>query len=312
MALKAAVFYVLGTLIFIFVPSLRLFWQSIIMDFNTLELDVLEYITRFGFAGYSGFSFAFWISTCSILFCYVYLNEKLSERNSRFYILFLLLGSFFYGRIGFVFTVSAFSLFTMYLFFRGKRKLMRFFFFIIILTIGLGVLIYSTIPDSQPFIDWLLEPVFNFINTGKFESASTNDLGKFYDDFNPSDKTLFIGDGYWTNANGGYYGHTDVGWMRNIYYGGVFYMICQYMLVILLIGFVMAWMKRNNKNGYLFIPFLLFIQFIMFELKGDSAFLFLKQYIPVYIAFCYESKTCCSSDLILHKNGRKNIIGIKL
>ena len=34
---------------------------------------------------------------------------------------------------------------------------------------------------------------------------------------------LFLGDGYWIDSKGGYYGHTDVGFMRNIYYGGVFF-----------------------------------------------------------------------------------------
>ena len=289
--LKSVVFYIMGSIVFLCVPSLKAFWSSIITDFQSVDFtNFLEYITRYGFAGFSGFGFTYWVTACAVVFCYMYINGELKESQSRIYIIFLLIGSFFYGRTGFVVTVFFFVLLTFYSLFHRKRKLFIFFIFIVLFFIAVGFILYFTVPDIQPFIDWLLEPILNYLEGGKVETASTNGLKKFYENFHPTDKTLFLGDGYWIDPKGGYYGHTDVGFMRNIYYGGVFFTAIQYILVFAIILFVSLWMKNNNKKGVLFIPFLMLMDFVLFELKGDSAFMCLKQFLPFYLGLVYSKK----------------------
>ena len=290
--LDAAVLYVLGTIIFLCFPSLRLFWTSILVIKTSATdelMNVVEYITRFGFAGFSGFGFAFWMTSCTVVFCYMYINRELKESKARLYIAFLLMGSFFYGRTGFVVVVLFLGMLVMHSLFQRRVKLFRFFMLLIAFFIALGCALYFSVPEIQPFIDWLLEPVFNYIDSGNVQSVSTNGLQSFYRNFHPSDRTLLLGDGHWMDLSGnGYYGHTDVGFMRNIYYGGVFYMVVQYSLVFALILFTALWMRRMRKSGSLFIPFLMLVNFIVFELKGDIAFRFIKQYFPFYLSLLYE------------------------
>lgn len=287
--IKAAVFYIIGTIIFICCPPLKNIWSSIIVNFQRVDFtSFVEYLTRYGFAGYSGYLFAFWISATSISFSYKYLNNELKGKKQYIYIFLLLVGSFFYGRIGFVLTVINFGLLSVYSFINGRRKLLHFFIILIFIVIITGWILYFSIPDIQPFINWLLEPIFNYINGGKLESASTNGLKRFYENFHPSDRTLFWGDGYWIGSDGKYYGHTDVGFMRNIYYGGIFYTLIQYSVVFSLILCIFLWMKNNKKKGYFLISFLLFVNFVLFEMKGDIAFMFIKQFLPIYFSMIYE------------------------
>lgn len=289
----SVILYISGSIVFLCVPSLKAFWTSIIVQFNAIEfMSVIEYVTRFGFAGFSGFGFTYWVSSCTIVFCYMYINKELEESKSYIYIIMLLIGSFFYGRSGFVVTSLFFILLTLYSLFNKKRKLLKFFVFILLFFIVIGFVLYFSVPFFKPFIDWLLEPFFSYLEGGKFESASTNGLKKFYENFHPSDKTFLLGDGYWMDLNGkGYYGHTDVGFMRNIYYGGIFYTLIQYTLVISVILYVGLWIKNNHKKGVFFIPLLMFLDFLLFELKGDIVFLWLKQFLPFYLSLLYSGKS---------------------
>lgn len=290
--LKSVIFYISGSILFLCIPPLKSLWSSIIVQFGTIDFtNFIEYITRFGFAGFSGFGFTYWVTACTIVFCYMYINKEISEKKAHFYIFFLLIGSFFYGRTGFVVTALFFVLLTMYSLFYKKRQLFNFFVFIIIVFVALGFVLYFTVPAIKPFVDWLLEPLFNYLDGGKIESASTNGLKRFYENFHPSDKTLFLGDGYWLDLNGnGYYGHTDVGFMRNIYYGGIFYTLIQYSLVLSVILYIMLWIKNNHKKGVFFIPLLMLLDFILFELKGDVVFMWLKQFLPFYLGLLYSEK----------------------
>lgn len=289
LVVKSTIFYVLGTILFICIPPLKTFWSSIILNFKEVDFtDFVEYITRYGFAGFSGFTFAFLVSATSVSFCYLYLNGEIDKKKSGRYLILLLLGSFFYGRIGFVATLIVFALLTLYECRHKNFRLFNFFIIILFLVIVSGIILYFSIPDIQPFIDWLLEPLFNYIDTGKMESASTNGLKSFYENFHPDDKTLLMGDGYWIGTDGKYYGHTDVGFMRNIYYGGVFYTGIQYLLVIAIIFFIGICIKKQNKKGCFLIPFMMFIVFLLFEIKGDIALWFVKQYLPILLAFTYD------------------------
>lgn len=290
--IKSVAFYILGTTAFILIPSLKFFWQSVIVDFGEQDFsDIIEYVTRFGFAGFSGFGCAFLVTCAAVVTCYLFLNEKINLRQCKIYSIIFIVGSFYYGRIGFVVSVFTFGIFSLYLLFHKRPRLFLFYIFILVFFIFLGFILYFSIPKIQPFVDWLLEPVFSYFENGKVESASTNQLGRMYENFSPSDKTLLFGDGYWLGLDGsGYYGKTDVGFMRNILYGGVFYSFLVYSLIAVFLFFLFIRLKQNNLKGAGFLIFVMFIQFLLFELKGDITFSFLKVYLPFYLYLIYEKR----------------------
>lgn len=297
--LKSVAFYVLGTVAFICVPPLKQFWQSIIVDFGETDFSsFVEYVTRFGFAGFSGFGCAFLVSCAAVLMCYLFLNGKITLKQCKIFSCLFIVGSFFYGRIGFVVSFFVCGIFSVYQMLHHRPKLFCFYILVVAVIIAVGTMLYFAFPDIQPFIDWLLEPVFNFVEKGTFESASTNQLGRMYENFSPSEKTLVFGDGYWLGLDGsGYYGRTDVGFMRNILYGGIFYTGLLYSLVLVFLFILYQALKNCGKKGSGFIIFLMSVQFLLFELKGDITFSFLKVYIPFYLYLMYEKRTASKFDV---------------
>ena len=290
--LKSIMFYIEGTMIFIAVPPLKLLWQAIIVDYRSKDFTtVLEYITRFGFAGFSGFSCAFMVSSGVLILCYLYLSNKISDKRYRIYSIIFIIGSFFYGRIGFVVSVFIAGVFSLYLFFTRRPRLLIFYSVIVFMLIGIGFILYFSVSNLRPFIDWLLEPLFNYVKYGYLESPSTNSLKSMYANFHPSDRTLAFGDGYWISITGdGYYGGTDVGFMRNIYYGGIFYCMCLYSLIVLLVFNIYQVLKIKCRSKALLIAGFMLIQFILFEVKGDITLVYLKTYLPFYIYLMHDKK----------------------
>ena len=111
----ATVLYVIGTIVFLLYPELRNIWISILQveGRNADLIEQLNYITRFGWSGYSGFR-----NTISCSLSIVFLTYLFSSKESqlllktKWYIilaLFCFLGNMFYGRSGLL--VSALCIF---------------------------------------------------------------------------------------------------------------------------------------------------------------------------------------------------------
>lgn len=290
--LNSVLFYIWGTIFFIAIPPLKHFWTSILADLGKTDFsNVIEYVTRFGFAGFSGFGCAFMVCVATVVCCYLFLNKEMSLAQMKHNSILLLMGSFFYGRIGVVVTFISLGLLSLYLFFNRCPKLLSFYIRLLILMIVTFIGIYFVFPGTNAFIEWLFEPIFNFFENGTVSSQSTNGLKSFYKNFHPSNHTLLFGDGYWLALDGnGYYGHTDVGFMRNIYYGGVFYTILLYSVALLFLYTFYVLLKGLGKKGALFILFMMFLQLFLFEVKGDIAFFFIKFYLPLFVSLLYEEK----------------------
>lgn len=289
---QAAILYVIGTIFFIVFPPLKEFWLSMIANFQSEEINdatnLSEYFTRIGFAGFSGFGCALWISVCSIYLSFLYLNNEISVKRAKFYSIFLLLGSFFYGRIGFVTTILCLGLLSLFCLFKGDSKLIRFYLFVVIAFITLGFVLYFSVPDLQNFIEWLIEPILNKINGKGMSSASTDGLLRMYKNFSPTKSELLHGSGFWFDKNDGYYGHTDVGWMRNILYGGVFYAMILYATFFVFLFVFNRIMKQANIKGRQLLIFQIFVMFVVFEMKGDVTFVYITKFLPLYLFVAFE------------------------
>lgn len=234
--LNAVVFYIIGTIIFMLIPSLKEMWQDILIQ-NDVSLGFSkreEYITRYGFAGFSGFEMSFYVSACFPLVFYCNEMKMFTKQKTVAYVLLLLPGVFFYGRIAIVAFAVMMVVWIFYYFVRNNPfilfKALGVLFFILVVFAS----VYNFNEEVKSNLSWVMEPVNNYIKYGKLSSLSSDRVKEMYQLFNPSLKTLLFGDGKWMD-NGAFYRKTDVWFMRTIYMGGIFffmlYIFCGLMLV---------------------------------------------------------------------------------
>lgn len=97
--------------------------------------------------------------------------------------------------------------------------------------IGISVILYNRFPDVKDLFRFAFEGFFNWIETGEWQTASTNTLETMVvwpDEL----RTWLIGDGYFENSRNdpnflgesnerGFYMGTDIGYLRFLFYFGV-------------------------------------------------------------------------------------------
>ena len=105
-----------------------------------------------------------------------------------------------------------------------------------------GIILYRTFPDFQDLMEFGFEGIFNYFEGGELETASTNTL-KSMIVFPENISTWIIGDGYFANSRfdqnylgdattGGFYMGTDIGYLRFIFYAGIFCLIAMSAVII--------------------------------------------------------------------------------
>lgn len=126
--------------------------------------------------------------------------------------------------------------------FNGFR--LRFLFLYIILFMSM-VWVVTNFQDNR-FIHHAFEPIINLMKNGEFESSSSDKL-KDKMLFIPSFKQIVIGDGVYYNDDGGYYGGTDSGIIRQLLYGGILYLVlCFLMQLYLIYKVAKNWIERKQ------------------------------------------------------------------
>jgi hypothetical protein len=217
----------------------------------------------------------------------------------------LVLGTFFAGRSGFVGAILAVFF---YLFshrnFVFKIKNLLYGFILLLFSI---LLIYVLVPN---FIILLIERVFPFVfefyfkyeSTGIIQTSSTNRLRQMWS-IDIDSIVYFIGSGYFTDpVTGAYYGRVDVGYLRNILFGGlpwVFVMIF-YQFYVGAMEFTAS--KKINIDKKTFICFLFFI-ILIFDAKA-MAVGFLKYSFTILLL--YHFSLIYEYDIILNCERGKN------
>ncbi|CRL65448.1 hypothetical protein [Proteus vulgaris] len=137
------------------------------------------------------------------------------------------------------------------------------FFMIIILLFLIIIPLYNNQLVNK-LIGFAFEPLINYFASGKIETTSTNTLLSMWDR-DISFQTYIIGDGLFTDPfTGKYYMQTDVGYLRNLFYGGLFWIISIIIYHIIISGF---FIRRNSKKKLIF--FLLIFSFLI-EFKAMS------------------------------------------
>lgn len=234
-----------------------------------------------------GFGFAF----------IIYIKEYVIERKVTFlsvlYFSILVLGAFFAGRSAFAGVVVG-SIF--YMFSQGRiiEKIFKLTKAALMFA-SLLLIIYLASPGwVNSFIDKVFPFVFEFYYkyqaTGIVQTGSTNRLLEMWQ-VHISEMTWLVGEGWFTDPHtGAYYQSTDVGYLRNLLFGGILWV-----LLVAIYNFILASglsLKTTllAKNEKLLIFFFIVYSSIL-ELKamtlGFNKYLFSIFFI-YYITIIFE------------------------
>lgn len=178
----------------------------------------------------------------------------------------LVVGVFFAGRTGFVGIGLAgiYFLLTSRIVIKRKLTAIRKLFVVIFLSIS-SLFMFASEDLRVLVVDNLIPYAFEFIynksDSGKIETASTNELKSMWEkDFD--DYELVLGSGKYVDEKG-YYMKVDPGFLRHLLYGGIIF----YFLLWCYHLFLNFPLKYYNRRDY-YIFFIIFIYFFIMDFKG--------------------------------------------
>ena len=281
--------YICSTIIMLIVPSIRSMFWELVKESESAKAMALEarYQTRYGWGGFSGFEYTF-KCVMGILFINYLVDINIGVKKVWYWVvtaLFLFVGTLFYGRIGSVVAVLILLLMLLNLLMRRPKILSVIVVGGVIGIIGLLIL-QSRNEAVQAWFQWAFDLFVTFIKTGKMETGSTNVLFERML-FIPEIKTMLIGDGLYSTADG-YYMSTDAGIMRPVLFGGILFAVLRYLSVyaVLFINCLKEGIKREEKNLY----FLLLLICIVFEVKGEIIFSCLPIFLWLLVIKAYNRR----------------------
>lgn len=193
------------------------------------------------------------------------LDEKKINTVNIIIMLILLTSAFFVGRtvvIGLLFSILYF------IFYAGNvyRLKLTYKLFMIIM---LNYIIFNFLnSESKQFIINIIFPqVFDISSNNKTD----NSLSRLYEmlSISMNDKTLIIGDGFYTK-DGHYYMRTDSGYFRQLLYGGVFFVLINFIYQIFYFSYgkIYFFSKKEKKNFFIF-SLVVFFYLSVLHIKGE-------------------------------------------
>lgn len=207
-----------------------------------------------GSGGFFGMSAP--LGLASFFVVILYTKYKLLS-TLKFLILFgaLTCSAILAGRIAIVFTIA--SLFFIFI---HARPLLR----IIMCVLGLLslTLLYNAshivylLSENFVIAYWALEPLRNYFEAGTISSHSTSTLADMF--FLPELRTILFGDGRYISDDGLFYGDTDSGFMRQMLFGGIFFVLSNLIVLIFIL-----------KPFNFLEKFFLFFCIILMHIKGN-------------------------------------------
>lgn len=270
LTVRAICFYVICSL-FLLIRPLHDFYLTILVSssLNSTRFEDFysqDYWTRFGLQGFSGFNCTIMCSI-GILYCCLLLVKGIESHKSVTTKIILtvicLIGNLMYGRSGFIVSMFLIALTFIYLALRYGKFQILIILFIVFLVLSFIFVINEKQLEQIPWVRWMFEGFFNYLDYGTFSTTSSSDLQSMY--IRPSLQTFFYGDGYYTVA-GAYYMGTDVGFLRPLFFFGIFGEILYYSLLLPELHAIKFILR---KHDYIFFDFLCLVFIICFEFKGE-------------------------------------------
>ena len=263
--------YILGTIIMLVVPQIKDVFYNLVKESELSKELALDsrYNTRYGWGGFSGFEYTF---KCVIAIIFNnYLIEKNIKNTKIWWMLsvtvVLLIGTLFYGRIGFL--VAMLVMLALCVRLLKKRPKILLIAIIGVVGAAIGLLVLQARNETiRAWFEWAFDLFLTFFETGKLETGSSNVLlDRML--FIPEIKTILMGDGMYSTATG-YYMETDSGLMRPLLFGGIVFALLRYFsfYILLAISIIKNKVCKEIKAMYLWIGITCFI----FEIKGEIIF----------------------------------------
>lgn len=282
---SAMALYVVGTLVICIVPGLREFvvrWL-VISDHERELLGYSEYVTRIGWSGISVYGSAL---KCSLAFAMaIYLFDKIKKPTREKYtmgviIAALVLGNLLYARTG---IIACFLVCAIYILKRLKSQSIK---TLRIPALFLGAAVFILVIVLYIFrhnsmMRWMFEGVYSIFDGNGVAGSLRMMLEKML--FIPELKTFLVGDGLYT-YEGAYYMHTDLGFMRLLLFGGVFFVAYVYCWV----AQVFMSIFKNSRKTLLLCTNLACV-LLIFEIKGEA----LVHVIPVIVILLILASVPC-------------------
>lgn len=260
--------YVAFTLIFIIEPGFKSFWlETMLTDVQDMSVDFKVYEFRYSLDGFAAFSSAT-VFSFSCLFCsYLIASSRKVDIIKIACLMLMVIGCFFYGRV----SLAGMLLGAILIVWTSGSviKTLRIIIIIIAFVIGLLAIlnIVSQTNDSlAAWQDWAFAIVKQlFVEKEVTDYSVTHMVEDMY--YMPDIDTFIFGDGKYSNANGSYYGHTDVGFMRLLLYGGIICLVLVYLLIVKLSNRIIRVSKNIVFKRFIFLAMFLFF---VLEMKGES------------------------------------------
>lgn len=261
--------YVLFTVILILFPDFKMFLYGIIKEGEHAKVVALQsdYVTRYGWAGFSGFGHTF-VCTLGVALALFLILNSVKQNHFDLYIIcgILLLGNMFYGRSGLLVSLVILSLF-IFILLHKRAKTFTILLSICIFLIFVLLILAFTNDQVNIWFNWAFAIFINFFKTGKLQTVSSNIL---FDKmiFYPGFKTLLVGDGMYSVGEL-YYLNTDVGFMRPTLFGGFLFLLISYACLWTILWTLLKKKKLSTPLARKFLLCALLIVFILFEIKGE-------------------------------------------
>lgn len=206
-------------------------------------------------SGYFGISSVYAFAFCCFLYLYSQTGIKVKYFSLKLFS--ILLAGILAGRIAIPISLLAFTYLALV-----KQKISYLISGIFISAIVFFILQIDALEGAK---DWIYD-LFEFENSIADNHAVMGIRDMFTIPSN--DITFLIGDGIYENSDKTYYMHTDIGYMRHWYFGGVFFMVLPLLIMPLL------YMKNKSKYYiYFLFPIALMIHFKGVFILNNPAFM---------------------------------------
>lgn len=277
--------------------SLAMFLNNDIRSFvaNNFLSDAIVFLQNNEMRGYGlslATTFTLTIIQSLILFLIVYVLKNIGVKHVVYYALaytIIAMSVILAGRTGMLGIALSFVIICLKSVIGNQKKNYRLFLGLILIIILLVISLISIfLSQNNQFVlwmQWAFELVYSFGSTGKLSTSSTNELLAMYQTLPDNPKTLLFGDGrligdtynYWFETFS-YYMNVDVGYLRLIFYSGIFMTFSFYGFYLFLIQ------KAFNYNRFsLCLAITISIYFLIIEMKG----LFLINININLLIFCF-------------------------
>ena len=183
-----------------------------------------------------------------LIFFMKYMLDTSSFNNKNIFLFFIISTSmFFVGRtvaIGLAFALLYF------VFYKGHIFKLRIMIKIIVFLALALVIIFNMLSTNLQFLitDTVLPTVFDFSSSGQ-GPRSLHTLNNMLS-FEISEKTILLGDGFYT-TNGSYYMTIDSGYYRQILFGGIIYLLLNFIYFIIYFAYG-KYLIFSSKNDLIF------------------------------------------------------------